>query len=104
MSNSKVEMSKHTGADYEYDYQQLGEISEDTIAAYCASLRQRFDTQREAPEAAEQWIARTYIAVKYLLSASVMLSSAEFASARNLRIVEPYLLYYALFNSSRAFF
>jgi hypothetical protein len=33
-----------------------------------------------------------------------MLSSAEFATARNLRIVEPYLLYYALFNSSRALF
>jgi hypothetical protein len=102
MPKSKVEVSKHTGAEYEYDYQQIDEISEDTIVKYCASLRQRFAIQREAPEAAEQWIARTYISVKYLLAASLMLSSAEFASARSLRIVEPYLLYYALFNSSRA--
>ena len=39
--------------------------------------------------------------MKYLLAASLMVSSAEFASDRNLRIVEPYLLYYAIFNCSR---
>lgn len=104
MQKSGIEICKYTGADYEYDYQQLGELKEDIIAKYCSSLRQRFTAQREAPEAAEQWIARTYISVKYLLAASLMLSSTEFASARNLRIVEPYLLYYALFNSSRALF
>ena len=104
MSNPKVEICKHTGAKYEYDYQQIGGLNDQTIAKYCSSLRQRFAIQREAPEAAEQWIARTYVSVKYLLAASLMLSSAEFASKRNLRIVEPYLLYYALFNSSRALF
>jgi hypothetical protein len=104
MPKSGVEICKHTGAEYEYDYQQLGELKEDIIAKYCSSLRQRFAVQRSAPEAAEEWVARTYISVKYLLAASLMLSSAEFASRRNLRIVEPYLLYYALFNSSRALF
>jgi hypothetical protein len=99
-----VDVSKFTGAGYEYNYRQVSTIPEPTVASYCASLRRRFRALRPESEAAEQWIARTYIAVKYLLAASVMLTSAEFAAERNLRIVEPYLGYYSLFNVSRALF
>lgn len=49
-----------------------------------------------------QWVAREYIAVKMILSSSVLLSSVEFANEKNLRIVEPYLIYYSLLNCSRA--
>jgi hypothetical protein len=103
-ATSKVQVSKYTGAEYEYDYKQVSYIGDESIAKYCSSLRQRFAQQRQAPEAAEQWIARTYLATKYLLAASLMLSSARFAIAQHLRIVEPYLLYYALFNASRTLF
>jgi len=41
---------------------------------------------------------RAYVAVKYLLAASLNLVSAEFAAKHNLKIVQPFLLYYALFN------
>lgn len=37
-----------------------------------------------------------------ILSSSVLLSSVEFANERNLRIVEPYLIYYSLLNCSRS--
>ncbi|MGC2742851.1 MAG: hypothetical protein WA672_06665 [Candidatus Angelobacter sp.] len=96
------QVNKHTGSLYEYPYRSLTQLNEDSVAKYCSSLRRRFGANRKTPEAAEQWIARTYISLKYLLAASVMLTSAEFAATRNLRIVEPYLLYYSLFNSSRA--
>jgi hypothetical protein len=95
-------MRRYTGAEYEYDYRHIREMNEESTRQYCSSLLQRFALQRNVPHAAEQWIARTYIAVKYLLAASLMLSFAEYALTRNLRIVEPYLLYFALFNSSRA--
>lgn len=49
-----------------------------------------------------QWVVRTYLAVKMILSSSVLLSSVEYANERNLRIVEPYLIYYALLNCARA--
>jgi len=102
MPQAKWQLSKHTGALYEYCYRHITALDEDSISQYCASLRHRFRALKPQPEAAEQWIARTYISLKYVLAASVMLSSAEFASARNLRIVEPYLLYYSIFNASRA--
>ncbi len=103
-AEDKMQISTYTGADYEYNYSALNKLSERTIAQHCSSLRKRFSAQKLTDEAAEQWIARSYIAVKYLLAASVMLTSAEFASKRNLRIVGPYLLYYSLFNSSRTLF
>lgn len=102
MSRTNWEIRRFTGAEYEYDYRHIREMNEDLTQQYCSSLLQRFALERKAPHATEQWIARTYISVKYLLAASLMLSSAEYALTRNLRIVEPYLLYYALFNSSRA--
>jgi hypothetical protein len=103
MPRQRVEVSRYTGADYEYDYLQINRLDEQVIEKYCNSLRQRLRTVPRTTQEAEIWVARTYIAVKYLLSASLMLSSEEFAAERNLRIVEPYLLYYALFNASRAF-
>lgn len=49
-----------------------------------------------------QWVARDYIAVKMILATTVLLNSVEYAKEKNLRIVEPYLLYYSLLNCSRA--
>lgn len=102
MHHESWTVSKYSGADYEYDYRQISDSSEESVRLYCNSLLQRFGAERNRPEAAEQWIARTYLSVKYLLSATLMLSAADYALSRNLRIVEPYLLYYALFSSSRA--
>jgi hypothetical protein len=102
MAMKTVMVSNHTRADYEYDYVQINRVSEDVIARYSSSLIQRFKVRGETPEECEEWIVRTYVALKYLLGASVLLSSAQFAIRTNLRIVQPYLLYYALFNSSRA--
>lgn len=49
-----------------------------------------------------QWIVRTYLASKMILASSVMLTSAEYAESKNLRIVNPYLMYYPLLSCARA--
>lgn len=49
-----------------------------------------------------QWVARSYIAVKMILSSTVLLTSVKYAKERNLRIVEPFLNYYAILNCARA--
>lgn len=49
-----------------------------------------------------QWVVRDYLAVKMILSSSVLLTSVQYANEKNLRIVEPYLIYYSLLNCSRA--
>lgn len=49
-----------------------------------------------------QWILRTYLASKMILASSVLLTSAQYAKDKNLRIVEPYLLYYPLLSCARS--
>jgi hypothetical protein len=103
MSTPIVEIAPLTGAEYEYDYQQLNRLKQDDIASYCGALRQRLAPVSRSDGATEEWIARTYLSIKFILASTLMLSSAEFASKTNLRIVAPYLVYYALFNISRSF-
>lgn len=49
-----------------------------------------------------QWIIRTYLASKMILASSVLLTSAQYAKHKNLKIVEPYLLYYPLLSCARS--
>jgi len=48
------------------------------------------------------WIARHYQASKMILSATLMLNSAQYAEESNLKVVEPYLYYYAILSCARA--
>ena len=48
-----------------------------------------------------EWIIRNYLAIKMIMSASLMLNSLEYSKIRNLQIVEPYLEYYSLLTISR---
>ncbi len=49
-----------------------------------------------------EWVARHYLAVKMILSATVMITSLEYAIEKNLMISVPYLSYYAILNCCRA--
>jgi hypothetical protein len=94
--------SQFTGSDIDFDYRLLASVPFDRIDSQCKSLRERFRRQTSLADASEEWMVRTHVSVKLLLSATVMLSSHNFAAVRRLRIVEPYLSYYSLFNASRA--
>ena len=100
--SATLEFKKYTGCDSGFPYRALSTLKEPLAQSYCHSLRQRFKKNAQLPYASEEWLVRTYISVKLILSASVMLSSARYAAAKALRIVEPYLLYYSLLNTSRA--
>ncbi len=49
-----------------------------------------------------EWVLRHYLAVKMIMSATIMLTSLEFGKKRNLRVTEPYLIYYSLLNVARS--
>lgn len=92
-------------ADDYFEYSNIDiEFSDKEISKNVQSLRNEFSklTKNWTDELNSQWVARDYIAVKMILSSSVLLSSIEFANEKNLRIVEPYLIYYSLLNCSRA--
>ena len=49
-----------------------------------------------------EWITRNYLSSKMILSATVMLTSLEYAIKKNLKMTVPYLYYYALITCCRA--
>lgn len=101
--NMAVSYKTFTGSDTGFDYRLLGGIaSNETVEKYCRSFRERMRKVKALPESLDEWIVRTYSATKLLLGATVMLSSAEYVSRKGVRIAEPYLLYYSLFNTSRS--
>lgn len=50
-----------------------------------------------------EWITRNYLSSKMILSATVMLTSLEYANEKNLQMAVPYLSYYSLMTCCRAF-
>ncbi len=88
-----------------FDYQSMtSEFDDSEIKKSYDSLKRKFSalTKDWNKDKNSKWVARDYIAVKMILSSSVLLSSVEYANEKNLRIVEPYLIYYSLLSCSRA--
>lgn len=48
-----------------------------------------------------EWTARTYLSTKMILNATVLLKQRDFAEESNLRVVIPYLEYYAILSLLR---
>jgi len=93
---------RFTHASTEFPYESLATLGDTLVKSYCEGLRQRFQKRTKLANAHEEWFFRTHVAVKLILSSTVMLSSARYAVKKGLRMVEPYLSYYALLNTSRA--
>lgn len=49
-----------------------------------------------------EWICRVYLAVKMVMSATLMINSLEYAESKNIRVTSSYLIYYALQSTLRA--
>jgi hypothetical protein len=95
---------KMTGREY-YDYDVLCDLDEAELGSYCSSVRKQFTSMAKAwsDEKNTEWVARHYLALKYILAAQLKASAAAYAAQQNLQIVVPYLHYYVLFHSCRAF-
>ena len=98
-------MCKSNIKDDYFEYNELFKNFESKkIESVINSLRQPFaDIAKNLDITTNtQWIVRTYLASKMILASSVMLTSAEYAESKNLRIVKPYLMYYPLLSCARA--
>ena len=99
------DVSQHTGLGYGESIPTIESgVSDGGIAAYCDRTRQQFTAFAKQWNATlnTEWFVRHYLALKMVLAASVMMSSFRYAEKKNLRIVEPYLLYYATLSCCRA--
>lgn len=97
--------SKFTGIDWGISYEHISpEWDEKTCRQYCCRIKEQYakHTKAWSDDLHSEWLTRNYLAVKMILAASVMLTSFEYCRGKNVRIVQPYLLYYATLSCCRA--
>jgi hypothetical protein len=88
-----------------YDYKLLpNDFSSTEISTYKQSLNEQFAklTKDWNDKLHSEWTARIFLSSKMIYSSTLMLNSLEFAQSKNIRVTEPYLLYYSLLNCCRA--
>lgn len=93
------------GSKWFYEFRELNIFcSEKRAAKSIQRLAQKYSqiTQNWSQERNSEWICRTYLSAKMILSATLQLEAIEHAKKQNLRIVIPYLEYYTLLALLRA--
>lgn len=99
-----MEISDITKLESGAEYLEINCFSQSQIIKY-AERQRRFSagiTKNWDKESKVEWLIRNYLSLKMILSSTLLLNSVEYAIKSNLRVVEPYLLYYSLLNTSRA--
>jgi hypothetical protein len=95
-----------TGSDLIYNYRELPDrCSVDEITGYIQRTRDLFDPIARAfdDDRNTEWFIRSYLALKFVLGATVLGNSAEYAESQNLQVTLPYLNYYTILNCCRSF-
>lgn len=88
-----------------YNFKQLNEkFSVNEIANYKGKLKGQFSklTKNWSDELHSEWTARMFLSAKMIYSSTLLLNTLDFSKRRNIRVIEPYLLYYSIFNCCRA--
>lgn len=100
-----ADIARLAGSDFEYRYQELPKSGDAAIRQYIARTRALaapiatgFDDKRNA-----EWFIRSYLALKLVLSSTLLANTALYARDHNLQAVRPYLSYYLMLNCCRAF-
>lgn len=96
---------KFAGRDWFHDFSIMKEYFEEKdISRYAQRLEQKAAviTKSWNRHLNTEWLIRHYLSLKMIFSASVMLTSHEFAIDKNITIVDGYLQYYSLLSCMRA--
>jgi hypothetical protein len=95
-----------TGSELAYDYRELpNRCTDSEIAGYIQRTRELFDPIARGfdDDRNTTWFIRSYLSLKFVLGATVLANSAEYAESRNLQVTLPYLSYYTILNCCRSF-
>jgi hypothetical protein len=87
-----------------YDYRVLfKKFTSEELEKFSISISTQFEKIVWTDETYSEWKTRTFLSIKMCLASTVLLSSLIYSKDKNLKVIEPYLLYYSLLNCSRAF-
>lgn len=98
---------RHTfaGRQWFYEFRELsGAFDENECKKVASRLLQRYAplTKTWTTEANSEWTCRFFMAAKLIMVATLHVNAAHFSEDRNLRVVVPYLRYYATLSLLRA--
>ncbi|MDP3515611.1 MAG: hypothetical protein Q8S94_00455 [Pseudohongiella sp.] len=109
---SSVYVAKALASKYEfagrtwyYDFRELNnQFDEDNCKKLAENLLNRYSklTKDWDAEKNSEWLCRTYLSAKMIMTATLQLNAIEYSSEKNLRLVVPYLAYYSLLSLIRA--
>jgi len=107
MSTAKALATKipFAGHDWYYCFRELPTTFDATnCQAVADRLLQRFSqlTKKWDKERNTEWTCRLFLASKFIMSATLHINSARYAYDQNLRVVVPYLRYYAALSLVRS--
>lgn len=97
--------TKYAGRSWYFDFSKIpNEFEEHKVSAYVGKLQTKLSpvTTNWTPELNTAWLIRHYMALKMLFTASIMLTSANYAYDKNIKVTDSYLQYYAVFSCLRA--
>lgn len=103
--NKSFQPTEITGAETSFEYiETIRKFNEKEIFDYCGRSKYLYSklTKKWDDKLNSEWILRNYMAIKMIFSSTLLFNSLKNSVERNVRIVEPYLLYYSLLNSCRA--
>lgn len=102
---TKEEISALTGTKTIYGYRQLTSVPDQEVKEYISRTRALFAPISRSfnNDLHTEWFIREYLALKYILAATVMGTSARYGRTKNLQITTPYLHYMMMLNCCRAF-
>ncbi|MCX2833824.1 hypothetical protein [Microbulbifer thermotolerans] len=103
----KAISSKHdfAGRAWFYEFRELSNVFEEkSCQKMIGNLSQRFSllTRSWSEERNSEWLCRTYLSSKMILTATLNLNALEYSNDKNLRVVTPYLAYYSILSLLRA--
>lgn len=88
-----------------YDFREISKhCAQIQSSGVLAKLEVRYSklTKQWDPQKNSEWICRIYLSAKMIMSATLQLQALEYSRKKNLRVVTPYLEYYALLSLLRA--
>lgn len=88
---------------FEVDKEQVKLFSDNWDKSFLLLCKDDTKKLRMTSELNTEWIMRAYNAAKMIMTATLMLNSAEYCMRKNIMVSVPYLLYYAAFSSARGF-
>ena len=104
---TKVLASKEefAGRSWYYSFRELNSLfGEDECKKVADNLSVRYSklTKVWDVDKNSEWLCRTYLSAKMIMTATLQLNAIEYSSKKNLRLVVPYLAYYSLLSLVRS--